>query len=281
MNVSSKQPPLVKMYDRKLKGDMISDNLRVRLGAAIEEHVSQYSRLYEERSSGVNDVKQFFYHVADVFQQRGYSDDVILALYNKHKGNYLLGRKYGVTAGMFAERLLEDGYEMYTVDRRLPVTGYRTKGDNSKVVLFRLRERSACFPDRDEERWEFKMAIDTSRLVYHAVLSFRLPSAPGPVGVLRQPVDVKIPSKAIESLVEVASDPVFMSLGERDVFPHFVIMDGLDILIDIRSSAGRFRMEKSTFMLTEEDGNIETDSRLYQTGIDIIRGAIDIALENR
>lgn len=86
---------------------MITDNLRVRLGAAIEEHVNAYLRLYEENFSGINDVKRFFYFVADVLQQNGYSDDEILAIYDNCKGNYLLGKKYGVTAKMFSDRLLE------------------------------------------------------------------------------------------------------------------------------------------------------------------------------
>lgn len=86
---------------------MITKELRVRLGAAIEEYVTSRLELYENCFSGVNDVKNFYYFVADVLQGQGVPDDEILALYRVHRGNYLLVKKNGVSASEFARRLLE------------------------------------------------------------------------------------------------------------------------------------------------------------------------------
>lgn len=86
---------------------MISHNLRILLGAAIEKHVSEYLELYESRFSGINDVKNFYYFVADVLQSHCVPDDKILGLYHAHKGNYLLLKKNSVSASEFARRLLE------------------------------------------------------------------------------------------------------------------------------------------------------------------------------
>lgn len=100
---------------------MISDELKSRLSAAIEKYVSRNLTLYENHNSGINDVKKFFYIVADILQEHGYPDDMILDVYNKHKGNYLLGKKYGVTAKLFAERLLKKGNKTNTT-KALPAT---------------------------------------------------------------------------------------------------------------------------------------------------------------
>lgn len=86
----------------------MNDNLRVRLGQAIENHVGEYMSTYENNSSGINDVKQFYYAVADILEKSGFTDDEILNVYRTHGGNYLLGKKYGVSYADFAKSILED-----------------------------------------------------------------------------------------------------------------------------------------------------------------------------
>jgi len=252
---------------------MISDELKSRLGAAIERHVSRHLKTYEDYNSGVNDVKRFFFVVAEELQLNGYSDDRIMAIYEEAQGNYLLGKKYGVTAKLFAERILKQGNKMYTFDTKLPATGYRNKERNESLVRFSLSEMPYFIELNKPFGWRFNMAVDTANQTYHAVIRNGQHSTNEAKAIL-----VAIPDEAISALVGVATDPEFMNLKHEEIFPNLAILDGVNIDLDIKSSVGRFKMVDNIFMSTEEDGIIPTATKQYQTGIHLIRKAIAEAL---
>lgn len=164
---------------------------------------------------------------------------------------------------------------MYTLDKKLPASGYRSKGDNSALVLFSLSEL-ACIVTLDQFTWRFNMAVNPKDLTYNAELKILHPFE----NKKWKTLSVKISDKAIRDLVEVAGDSQFMSLKQEDVFPDISDLDGITVSIDIKSSAGRFQMEDNTFMETEETGIIETKTKQYKTGIHLIRRAIEKALIN-
>lgn len=86
---------------------MIEHNLRIRLGQLIEKKLEGLEEFYESYHSGLNDVKHFFYTVADFLKAEGFTDDEVLDVYRTHGGNYLLGKKYGVSARSFADSIIQ------------------------------------------------------------------------------------------------------------------------------------------------------------------------------
>lgn len=166
---------------------------------------------------------------------------------------------------------------MYTIDQKLPASGYRKKEQNEPLVLFSLKERPSLFISMDN--WRFNMAVNPEEHTYNAVLHHESHEADNPAVHFKvSDMTLWIPDEAIESLVQFAMDPSVPSIGQDDLFPELYILDGVDVSLDIRSKAGRFRMEDNRFMMTEEDGIIKTADREYQTGIHLIRQAIAQAL---
>lgn len=162
---------------------------------------------------------------------------------------------------------------MYKLDKKLPASGYRSKGDNSTLVLFSLSEL-ACFVTLDQFTWRFNMAVNPMDMTYNAELKILHPFE----NKKWKTLSVKISDKAIRDLVEVAGDSQFMNLKHEEVFPDIIILDGINVSIDIKSAVGRFRMEDNTFMETEKTGIIETKTKQYKTGIHLIRRAIEKTL---
>lgn len=166
---------------------------------------------------------------------------------------------------------------MYTIDQKLPASGYRKKEQNEPLVLFSLKERPSFFISMYE--WRFNMAVNPAEVTYNAVLHHDEQTMDDSVIVSRSSdITLKIPDEAIDALVQFATNPEAVAIKQEDLFPDISILDGVDVSLDIRSKAGRFRMEDNLFMMTEDDGIIKTADREYQTGIHLIRQAIAQAL---
>lgn len=166
---------------------------------------------------------------------------------------------------------------MFTIDQKLPASGYRNKEQNEPLVLFSLKERPSLFLSMDQ--WRFNMAVNPGEHTYNAVLHHEAPVFDNPAVTFRvSDMTLRIPDEAIESLVKFACDPSVSQIQQEDLFQGISILDGVNVSLDIRSKAARFRMEDNLFMMTEEDGIIKTADKEYQTGIHLIRQAIAQAL---
>lgn len=157
----------------------------------------------------------------------------------------------------------------YQIDTKLPVSGHKCKDKNKGLVLLRLEERPWIV--QSLIRQYLRLAIDKAGKRYHATVVYE------EFGSATKRVDIEIPDEALDALVKVSEDPDFMhhTSKNEELFPDICIIDGDYISIDLISDLGRFKSADGILNITRECGAIETESKSFYTGIDLIFNAMD------
>jgi len=118
------------------------------------------------------------------------------------------------------------------------------------------------------------MVINSSNGSYRASLKYQ------PTIFTDIDIQVEIPQKAIDALINLGKDESFLSLKKKDIFPGIMILDGMDVTFDLKSKEGRLNITDNSLGETINDGIIVTSTNEYYTGIDLISKEIKKAIAN-
>ena len=75
----------------------------------------------------------------------------------------------------------------------------------------------------------------------------------------------EVPSEVLEQIVRLASNKDFMSIRNEELFPDEVGLDGIDVLIQVRSDFGCLSIDSNLLERTLRDGWIPTTKMNFHT----------------
>ena len=155
----------------------------------------------------------------------------------------------------------------YLFDDRLPAGGHRCKKDNEGLILLHLQEHGGSIMTLDECYKNFFLAINTSENTYNAELR---EDTYGTEGAKPNRYPMQLTTAILNSVVELATNEDFMSLTEEDVQGEFMVLDGMDVLIDLKANGKRFNVDTNVMMDVTENGTIEAKGKIFKTKLHLI-----------
>ena len=156
------------------------------------------------------------------------------------------------------ERVITE--DMYKQDLGLPSHGRHAKADNEGTVRVRITRRSGFVSLVESNGFELFLNVRPSDRTYHATLE----TEEDLMGK-KQVLDIEVPSKVVEEIVDISFNKAFMSLKDDDIFNGVMIQDGYDVTLSVRTDAGSLTLNNGllddtlrTGLIDVKDGTIQT-----------------------
>ena len=165
----------------------------------------------------------------------------------------------------------------YTFNSSLPAAGHRCKKDNEGLVLVHLTEQDVLYMTL-EGPWQYYLAINPSEMTYNSEL--RRKSFVEGKGLVDFRTLVELTPAILDDVVANASDTEFMGINPDDVNDDFMVLDGIDTLVEIKANGKALKLEGNNLDSIACDGSFKAAGKVYKTKLHLILKRIYKLTEN-